>query len=205
MHFHTIDNTNQDRELDLLDGYFKTRHALFSDWPAPNSVAGYEADVFDTPIFKPIWALVTHNSQVVAVGRMIAADGPATMLESVWPDAIKETLPEPSKTYELHRIGVLRDLDPAVSITARLKLLVGIAEYAFKTGRPHMFCLTAQRLHESTLQDWERLGPVVQVDGKPFVAIMAEAEQEGLADATAMLVQLEDQLPHDEIAEELSA
>lgn len=162
----------------LLADHFRARAKMFTNWPAPNYLGGMEADIFDAPIFDPVWFSAVHEGQTLAVGRLIPADGPFTMVEQAWPEGIQTPLPGKNQSVELHRIGAIPGLDKTLMSLAVGRIKHGIAEYVLNMGRTHMFFLTPQRVAETTLSNLDRHGSPIEVDGAPFFIVSGELDRD---------------------------
>lgn len=194
MEFHYIDNNSAAEHEALLRDHCRARAEIFANWPAPNYVGGYEADVFDLPFFAPIWTSVTHEGRTLAVGRMIPADGPCTMLEEVWPHAITTPLPPAPLTFELHRIGSIPGLDTQLAKLARAKIKHGMAQLILNRGRTHMAFLTPCRVAQTSLSSTTKHGHPIDVDGQQFVVVSSEIDQDGVNFLGDSILELEAQM-----------
>ncbi len=174
MQFHAITLDNVAENLDLLKKHHAARASIFPGWEAPNYLAGLEGDVFDSPVFRPVWALVTEGDDVLCVGRMIPADGPATMIETVWPEALEFGLPPKEHCFEVHRLGTMPGISREAAVASALMLRIELEEISLSQGRPHLFLMTAEKIFQSALQTMLPIGPVVDVDGVPSRALITE-------------------------------
>jgi len=183
MQFHYITVETAWAKRNLMRDHSRARATIFADWPAPNYCGGFEGDVFDQPQFEPVWASVTLEGRTVAVGRMIPADGPCTMVEQCWSEGITTSLPDKATAVELHRIGHLPGLPKEIATLAVLKIQLGLCDLMLEAGKTASFFLTPLRVAETTLQHAIRHGDPVTVDGAPYVVVSTPIE----ADAVAFL------------------
>ncbi len=191
MKLHLINIETAAEQQELLLNHSRARAEIFAGWPDVNYCGGCEADVFDQIFFKPTWASVVHEGRTIAVGRMIPADGPFTMVEEVWPHGIETPLPDKSRSVELHRIGKCEDLPPQIATLAVLKIQFGFMQAMQACGRPHMFFLTPKRVAETTLIGATRHGPAIQVDGAPFFVVSATLEEDALTFMAETIAEME--------------
>ncbi len=178
MQYHQFSTAVRPSDKSLLAAHFQLREELFGGWSAPNHCAGLEADVFDTPLFDPIWSVVVDDGECpMAVGRMVPADAGGTMIEHVWPEAIGKRLPPKDMCFEVHRIGVSQSLPIPEQMASALSLRIGLEQHALDTGRPWLTLMTAEKIWQATLQHMAPIGPVIDVDGVPSIALMVEIDQ----------------------------
>lgn len=178
MRYHQFSHDSLPTDRRLLEGHFSLRAELFPDWAAPNYLHGYEADLFDTVLFNPIWAVIEgEGGDVQAVARMVPADANGTMIEAAWPEAVSEGMPPAHACFEVHRLGVSQSLAPLEQMEAALLLRIELELYALRMQRPWLVLMTAERLWQSTLAHMKPLGPVIDVDGVPSVALALAIDQ----------------------------
>jgi len=202
MDFHHITTKNAWAHKQLMAAHSRARALIFPSWPAPNYLAGFEGDIFDQAQFDPTWASVTWQGQTIAVGRMIPADGPCTMVEQCWAEGITTPLPDKEASVELHRIGHIPGLPPAVASLAVLKIQLGLCDLMLAQNKSASFFLTPLRVAETTLKDATRHGPPVTVDGKPFIVVSTPIEADAVAFLRDMVDELEAGLSPEDLATE---
>lgn len=191
MHFEYFTQKEVETNRSLLSDHLEARAKIFPDWDAPNYCGGFEADLFDcSALFETVWATVKEGDQVLAVGRMIPADGPCTMLGAVWPGSITETMPDAPTSLELHRVGVVPGLPRLKAAAAVLKIRIGLEELALAMGRPHVFFLTAEKVFQKSLVELTALGPAFLVDGVMHRALGFQTSNAAICEKRARLEQL---------------
>lgn len=180
----------------LLAAHFRLRAELFAGWSAPNYCAGFEADVFDTPVFDPIWSVVADDdANPRAVGRMVPADANGTMIEHTWPEALSEGLPPLDECFEVQRLGASPAYSVPEQMAAALILRIGLERYALEEGRPWLVLMTAEKLWRSTLKHMSAIGPIIDVDGVPSVALKVKIDQAEIDLKVRQLAALQEKLP----------
>jgi len=191
MRYHQFSHDSLPTDRRLIEGHFALRAELFPDWAAPNYLHGFEGDLFDTVLFDPIWAVIEgEGGDVLAVARMVPADANGTMIEAAWPDAVSRGMPPASDCFEVHRLGVSPSLSPLKQMEAVLLLRIELELYALRVHRPWLVLMTAERLWRTTLPHMTPLGPVVDVDGVPSVALALEIDQAEIDNKLAQLSQV---------------
>jgi len=95
----------------------------------------------------------------------------------VWPEAIGKRLPPKDMCFEVHRIGVSQSLPIPEQMASALSLRIGLEQHALDTGRPWLTLMTAEKIWQATLQHMAPIGPVIDVDGVPSIALMVEIDQ----------------------------
>lgn len=178
MQYHQFSHDNLPVDRRLIKGHFALRAELFPDWPAPNYLHGYEGDIFDTVLFDPIWSVVEGEAgEILAVARMVPADANGTMIEAAWPDAVNTGMPPAHACFEVHRLGVSQSLPPIKQMEAALFLRIELEQYALRMKRPWIVLMVAERLWRATLPHMTPLGPIIDVDAVPSVALSLEIDQ----------------------------
>lgn len=92
--------------------HHRLRHRLFVErlgWDVP-SYAGMEYDQFDTPWTQYLLSVDDAGSTCGMV-RLLPTTRPY-MLQRLWPDMVRETLPKSDAVWEATRFGCDRTLDP---------------------------------------------------------------------------------------------
>ncbi len=191
MRYHQFSHDNLPTDRRLIKGHFALRAQLFPDWPAPNYLHGYEGDIFDTVLFDPIWSVVEdEDGEVLAVARMIPADANGTMIEAAWPELVSSGMPPAHACFEVHRLGVSRSLPPLKQMEAALFLRIELELYALQMERPWIVLMVAERLWRATLPHMTPLGPPMDVDGVPSVALSLEIDQAEIDQKIQQLVEV---------------
>lgn len=191
MHFEYFTQKEVATNRSLLSEHLEARARIFPNWDAPNYCGGFEADLFDcSALFDTVWATLKEGHQVLAVGRMIPANGPCTMLGSVWPGSITEPMPDSRSSLELHRVGVVPGLPRLKAAAAVLQVRIGLEELALKMGRPYLFFLTAEKVFQKSLVELDALGPAFLVDDVMHRALGFETSEAALFEKRERLEQL---------------
>jgi acyl homoserine lactone synthase len=170
----------------VMPAIFRLRHRIFvarQRYDVP-TYQGMEWDAFDTPATVYfVWRDETGEPRGVA--RLIPTAVPY-MVQQLWPELIEDgSVPSRESLWEITRLGIDRDIDPAMRRQILGELLCAFVEYAMVRGIDDYIFVTAPQVIEGTLShagiDVRLLGQHRRLGRFRVVAAMSPATADVLA------------------------
>ncbi|MGE0565637.1 MAG: acyl-homoserine-lactone synthase [Pseudolabrys sp.] len=183
---------------DALASQARLRYRVFVERRAlPHSFYdGMEYDEFDTP--AAVYLVWRDNAGIVRGLIRTAPTSVPYMLQSYWPYLCqKGSLPKSATVWEMTRVCVDRDFEPALRKRIIPELLCGLQEFCLGCGVEAVVGVTRQHLLNHFLRrgvEW--LGEVAEVEGEPEAAFRvpvqclrpeAHCRQYGIAESVLSL------------------
>ena len=175
-----IDQANQLRYRDTLEGQFRFRHDIFvkeRGWTAFDQDGRYEVDQYDNE--KTVYVVALDDERVVGCFRLYPTDAPH-MLSEVFPYLVEGPVPQRSDFMEMTRISVSRDRRHSGTY---YQLLAGLQEYGLQHGLTAVTAvirLFRMPVVQNAGFKVHPLGLPRDVDGETLVAVMFEIDEESL-------------------------
>lgn len=166
--------------------HHRLRHRVFVDrqgWTVPTH-NGLEYDQFDTPsAVYMLW--LDHQGLARGVVRLLPTERPY-MIQTLWPELVAEgPLPACPTVWEATRIGVDRDLPPALRDRIVGELVAGCLEYGLDHGIGRYLCVMPPAAIRATLTrsgcPSRALGAPAHLGDHPVIAAEIPITAEALA------------------------
>lgn len=130
-----VDNANRYSERKALRSMFEARKQVFVDllgWDLPVLADRFEVDQFDDG--EAVYLIVTdERCGHLASARLLDTTRPA-LLDGLYPDLVEGEVPRGPQIREITRFCLSRGVGASVRRKARDTLLVGLADYALRSG-----------------------------------------------------------------------
>lgn len=170
---------------DALPDAHRLRYRIFIErqgYEVP-SWRAMEWDQFDTPrAVYLLWRDETARARAVA--RLIPTSAPY-MIRELWPELVEsQELPVRDDVWEVSRVGIDRNLDPACRARVLGELACAFAEFGLRCGVSEYLFVTASRVIAGAIEDAgvpaERLGGIRRLGRWPVVAARSRVTWEAL-------------------------
>jgi acyl-homoserine lactone synthase len=191
MKIHVIDANNSVQQADLLDRNYRLRHRIFvglQGWEAIRRPDGRDIDAFDGP--QATHLLLTDGDDLVGGSRFNRLDQP-NLLQTVFPDLVKEPLPAPPELgADWTRFYVRPDRrEGKRRAPESAALFCAMMEYALLEGYVFItFVSTIYMVEHGVSVGWRitPLGLPAVIDGKPTIAAWIEVSEQALANVRSV-------------------